>query len=174
VWQDGVWIEAQGYRFAASGDLEAARQTYAAFLEVISLRAGPPTEDFATTLSDHMASANVLPSPQSCLADEIVARVSALRQQGLYVRLTFTEPIHWDGEYFLFVSPVETTLALPWSTTSVRQELVSIENNEVIRAEQLGGLAGTARLRYEAQAERWLVTDDARGYYCFGLPAFVR
>lgn len=174
LWQDDVWIEAQGYQFAAQGDLEVARHAYVEFLDVISLQAGPPTDNFATTLSDHMASANVLPSPQSCLADEIVARVSALRQEGLYVRLTFSEPIQWDGEYFLFVSPVETTLALPWSTMSVRQELVSIENNEVIRAEQLAGLAGTARLRYEAPAERWLVTDDARGYYCYGLPAFVR
>jgi hypothetical protein len=170
LWQDGVWVEAQGYQFAAQGDLEVARHAYVELLDVISLQAGPPTDDFATTLSDHMASANVLPSPQSCLADEIVARVSALRQQGLYVRLTFTEPIQWDGEYFLFVSPVETTLSLPWSTTSVRQELLSIENNEVIRAEQLAGLAGTARLRYEAPAERWLVTDDARGYYCYERP----
>jgi hypothetical protein len=174
LWQDGVWMEAQGYRFAAAGDLEAARRTYVAFLEVVSLQAGPPTEGFATNLSAHMASANVSPSPQSCLADEIVSHVSALRQQGLYVRLSFTEPIQWDGEYFLFVSPVETTLALPWSTSSVLQELVSIENNSVMRAAQLTGLAGTARLLYEAAEGRWLVTDDARGYYCYGLPAFVR
>ncbi|MCC7362039.1 MAG: hypothetical protein IT317_21320 [Anaerolineales bacterium] len=174
LWQDDVWIEAQGYQFAASGDLETARQAYVAFLDVISLQAGPPTDDFAATLSDHMVSTDVLPSPQSCLADEITGHVAALRRQGLYVRLTFTEPLEWDGDYFLFVSPVETTLALPWSASSVRQELVSIENNSVARAEQLAGLAGTARLRYDAEKGRWLVTDDARGYYCHALPAFIR
>ena len=174
VWQEGAWIEAHGFLFANPSDLEVARQSYLAYLDVIGLRAGPPGEAFERALAEHMDSTGVLPSPQSCLAHEILGWVSTLEQQGLYVRLTFTQPIQWDAVYFLFVSPVEISLALPWSTSSVRQELISTPNDSVVRQEVLSGLAGTARLRFDTPRGQWIVMDDARGYYCHVLPTFVR
>lgn len=174
VWQEGAWIEAQEFHFANPSDLEGARQSYLAYLDVIGLRAGPPGEAFAMALAEHMDSIGVLPSPQSCLSHEILGWVSTLEQQGLYVRLTFTQPIQWDAVYFLFVSPVEISLALPWSTSSVRQELISTPNDSVVRQEVLSGLAGTARLRFDTPRGQWIVMDDARGYYCHVLPTFVR
>jgi hypothetical protein len=173
VWQDGRWIETDTFAFADLTDLEIARTRYTEFLDLVSFQNGPPGADFSIKLATLMDSAGVLPSPQSCLADEIAGPVTALTERGHYVRLTFTQAVEWDDTYFLDLALGRIRLALPWSIGAVRQELVSIETGATVKQETLAGLAGTARLEYVATQGQWVIVDDASGYYCHVLPFFV-
>ncbi|MCC6190648.1 MAG: hypothetical protein IT318_16585 [Anaerolineales bacterium] len=173
VWQGGNWLEAEDYLFALSADLEVARQRYLAYLDAISLQSGPPGNDFPEILAQHMNSAGRLPAPESCLADEITSRVSALGEGGQYVRLTFTEPLQWAEPYHLFVSVGDIELALPWSTAAVRQELIAVESGEVVKTDTMSRFAGTALMTWDSNSGQWYVADDDGGYYCNYLPKFV-
>lgn len=173
IWQDGTWIEADGFLLADPADLEAARQRYLAFLGVISFTDSPPDDGFAVAMAELMASTGVLSSPDSCLADEISDQVNALVEDGQYVRLTFQKPIKWGDEYYLLVSQGDMRLALPWSTGPVLQELVTVATNAPAKQALLPGLSGTARLEFDPIAGQWKVADDAGGYYCQVLPLFV-
>ena len=173
IWQDGVWIEADGFLFADPADLEAARQRYLAFLGVISFTESPPDDGLAVALAELMDSTGVLPSPDSCLADDISNQVDALVEGGQYVRLAFQEPIQWGDDYYLLISKGDIRLALPWSTGPVLQELMTVTTNAPAKQALLPGLSGTARLEFDTIAGQWKVADDAGGYYCQALPLFV-
>jgi hypothetical protein len=174
VWQGGSWIEANAFGLANPADLALARQRYLAYLDVISFRNGPPGTDFPARLAEQMNSAGVSPSPESCLADDIASRVAALGQQGDYVRLDFTQPIRWADKYDLFISVGEVQLALSWSTSAVRQELVSLDKGTVVKQATLSQFAGTAWLTYDNAAGQWRIADDDGGYYCHLLSQFAK
>lgn len=173
IWQDGAWIEADRFLFADPADLESARQRYLAFLGVISFTDSPPDDGFAVALAELMDSTGVLPSPDSCLADEISIHVDRLVEDGQYVRLTFQEPIKWGDEYYLLISQGDMRLALPWSTGPVLQELMTVATNAPAKQALLPGLSGTARLEFDTVAGQWKVSDDAGGYYCQALLLFI-
>jgi hypothetical protein len=173
VWQDGVWIEADDYLFANAADLEVARRRYLAYLDAISFQSSPPGDEFYDLLAQHMDSAGKLPAPESCLADEITSRVAALAGAGQYIRLTFTQPMLWAESYYLFVSVSDVELALPWSTTAVRQELIAVETGAVVKADTLARFAGTALMTWDSGTRQWYVADDDGGYHCNLLPRFV-
>ncbi|MCC6191668.1 MAG: hypothetical protein IT318_21785 [Anaerolineales bacterium] len=173
LWQDGVWVEANQYAFADPAELEAPRHSYLAYLDLMSFAAAPPGDDFEAKLAEYMMTDGVLPSPESCFAGEVSSQVLELARQDLYVRLTFKQSIEWNAAYYLYVSPVDIQLALPWSTGPVLQELLSMESNTPLRHEFLAGLAGTARFRYDPATSRWYLTDDEGGYYCHVLPLFL-
>jgi hypothetical protein len=173
LWQDGVWIEANSFSFADAVDLEIPRQRYLAYLDVITLRESPPTQDFAVRLAEHMDSTGVASAPESCLADEIIDQVTTLAESGFYVRLTYTQPIQWSDQPYLFLSVGDIRLALPWSTTAVQQELVEIATGRTIKQALLARFAGTAWLTYSSSRHEWFVADDDSGYYCAELPGFL-
>jgi hypothetical protein len=174
VWQDGSWIEANTFGLANPADLELAQQRYLAYLDVISFRNGPPGTDFPARLAEQMNSAGVSPSPDSCLADDIASRVAALGQQRDYVRLDFTQPVRWADKYDLFISVGGVQVALSWSTSAVRQELVSLDKGAVVKQATLSQFAGTAWLTYDNAAGQWRVADDDGGYYCHYFPQFSK
>jgi hypothetical protein len=173
LWQDDMWIEANQYEFADPADLEAPRQSFLAYLDLISFAVAPPGDDFEVVLAELMTARGNLPSPESCLAHEVSSQVLELARQDLYVRLTFRQPIEWNAPYYLYVSPVRIELALPWSTGPVLQELFTMESEAPLRRELLAGLAGTARLDYDLATGRWYLTDDEGGYYCHMLTLFL-
>ncbi|MCC7362701.1 MAG: hypothetical protein IT317_24685 [Anaerolineales bacterium] len=173
VWQDGAWIEADRFLFADAADLDGARQRFLAYLGLISFMDSPPGDGFAVALAELMDSTGVLPSPDSCLAGEISNHVDGLVEDGLYVRLTFREPIQWGEGYYLLISQGDMRLGLPWSTGPVLQELITVATNAPAKQALLPGLSGTARLEFDTVAGQWKVSDDAGGYYCQALPLFI-
>jgi len=175
VWQKGSWIEANTFGLANPADLALAHQRYLAYMDLISFRNGPPGTDFPARLAEEMNSAGVSPSPESCLADDIASRVVALAQQGDYVRLSFTQPVRWADKYDLFISVGGgVQLALSWSTSAVRQELVSLDKGATVKQATLSQFAGTAWLTYDNAAGQWRVADDDGGYYCHLLSQFAK
>jgi hypothetical protein len=173
LWQDGTWVEARSFSFANGMDLEVAHKRYLAYLDELSFRDGPPTDDFIARLREHMDSTGTAPAPESCLADEIIGRVMTLAESGNYIRLTFTQPIHWSEQSHLFSLAGDVQLALPWSTAAIQQELVEIGTGRVIKQALLARIAGTAWLTYSSSSHDWLVADDDSGYYCAELPLFL-
>jgi len=173
IWQDGAWIEADGFLLADPADLDGARQRYLAFLGWISFTDSPPDDGFTATLAELMDSTGVLPSPDSCLEAEISGQVNGLVEDGQYVRLTFQQPIQWGDDYYLLISQGDMRLGLPWSTGPVLQELMTVATNAPAKQALLPGLSGTARLEFDAVAGQWKVSDDAGGYYCQALPLFI-
>lgn len=171
IWQRGVWTEADDFLFANPADLELARHRYLDYLGLISLQAGAPGDAFASELAKYMNSTAMLPAPESCLANEINDGLTTLLETGQYVRLTFTQPLQWDEDYHLFISAGVVELALPWSTLSVRQELIAADTGTTLKVETLSRLAGAALMTWNNG--EWYVTDDTGGYYCNNLLQFV-
>ncbi len=173
IWQEGRWIEAQTFLFSVPADLDAARKQYLGYVDLISFHGGAPGPDFVSQLAARMNSTGVVRSPQSCLADDVSHGVAALATKDEYVKLTFMRPIQWGQTYHLFISPVEFQLALPWSTSNVRQQLIRVSTGATLKDDTLSLFAGTAWLTYDTTARQWYVADDDSGYYCRVLSQFV-
>jgi hypothetical protein len=173
VWLGGRWVEAEAVQFANPGDLQIAQQAYEHYLDFISFKAAAPGNGFARELAIHMDSTEVLPSPQSCLAPDVINAITRLNARGQYVRLTFPQGVEWGADYSLMHNASGMwQLALRWQAKGVRQELIDRTSGNTL-ASSVALLAGTAWLVYAPDRQGWIVTDDGNGYYCASLSAFL-
>jgi hypothetical protein len=173
LWLDGAWVEAQHFELADDADRRAAQAAYERYLDFLAFRAGPPPADFARALQGYMLTDGTLPSPQSCLAADVIVAASRLQRQGVYVRLSLPEGLAWEPDYRFSPGPAQLQIVLRWRARSVRQELVDAANGNVLKQAAAPLLAGTAWLQFDAGVGGWRVLDDGNGYYCNQLSMFA-
>jgi len=102
IWSDGYWLSASNYTFANPDDLRAAQQVYEDYFNFLSFRTAPPTENFEQELSQYM-----LPKG---LYSAVTQAVTSLRQQGYYIRVTFSSLV-WSKDVYLDLDQLQLSIS---------------------------------------------------------------
>jgi hypothetical protein len=161
------------YRFADPADIERIQTIYERYWDFISFRDGPPPDDLAEALGQHLS-----PSPNAafrdgeCMFEDVLGKVQVLKQRGLYLRISSPEVLQWglaDKDVWLIANGVDADRiraeVRSAAMTNGLVEITDLVTGRVIQALSLS-IYLTPNFECASSQAAWKLLRDANGVYC--------